>query len=142
MQLLNRWGIFFSLVGMLDSGYLSWIKLSHSVEKCIAGIGNCAAVNSSVYSEIFKIPVAYFGFLSYLIIFLLFLNVVKTGLLFQYRSYILFGLTTIGFLFSCYLTYVQFALLKTFCPYCLLSAITTTILFILSTYQLVKEINK
>lgn len=142
MQLLNRWGIFFSLVGMLDSGYLSWIKLSHSVEKCIAGIGNCAAVNSSVYSEIFNIPVAYFGFLSYLIIFLLFLNVVKTGLLFQYRSYILFGLTTIGFLFSCYLTYVQFALLKTFCPYCLLSAITTTILFILSTYQLVKEINK
>jgi uncharacterized membrane protein len=142
MRLINRWGIFFSLIGILDSGYLSWIKFSHSEEKCIAGIGNCALVNTSVYSEVYKIPVAYFGFITYLLLFLLFLNGIKTGFLLQYRSYILFGLTLIGFLFSCYLTYVQFALLKTFCPYCLLSAITTTILFILSTYQLVKETNK
>jgi uncharacterized membrane protein len=142
MRLINRWGIFLSLIGMLDSGYLSWIKLSHSEEKCFAGIGNCAAVNSSVYSEVFNIPVAYLGLLTYLIILLLFLNVVKSGLIFKYRSYLLFGLSLIGFLFSCYLTYVQFALLKTFCPYCLLSALTTTVIFILSTTQLVKDINK
>lgn len=142
MRRVQSWGIFFSVVGIVDSGYLSWIKLSNTVEKCIPGLGNCAAVNSSRYSEIFKIPIAYFGFIAYLVIFFLFLNVIKDGFLHKYREYFLFGVTLVGFLFSAYLTYVQFALLKTYCPYCLLSALTTTILFILATYQVVKEINK
>lgn len=141
MRHVNGWGILFSCIGILDSGYLSWIKLSQTEEKCIPGLGNCAAVNSSIYSEIFKIPVAYFGFLAYLAIFLLFIGVIRKGFIFQYRHYLLFGITLIGFLFSCYLTYVQFGILKTFCPYCVLSALTTTILFVLSTYLLVKEIN-
>lgn len=141
MPHIKGWGILLSLIGVLDSGYLSWIKLSQTEEKCIPGLGNCAAVDTSIYSEIFKIPVAYFGLLTYLVIFFLFIGLFKKGFIYQSRSFILFGITLIGFLFSCYLTYVQFALLKTFCPYCLLSALTTTILFIMSTYLLVKEIN-
>jgi uncharacterized membrane protein len=53
----------------------------------------------------------------------------------------LFGVTLIGLLFSGYLTYVQFGILHAYCPYCLLSAVTTTCLFIISTIMMVKEIN-
>lgn len=141
MRTINIWGIIISIIGILDSGYLSWIKISHSVEKCIAGLGNCAAVNSSTYSEVYKIPVAYLGFLAYITIFLLFFLNHRIGFFKKSGNYFLFGITLIGFLFSIYLTVVQFAILKTFCPYCLLSAATTTILFILSITKLIKEKN-
>jgi uncharacterized membrane protein len=141
MRYIKSWGIIFSLMGILDSGYLSWIKFSHSEEKCIAGLGNCALVNTSAYSEIFKIPIAYFGLLAYLVIFML---MVSSGSTIMYASSIpfqLFGITLIGLLFSGYLTYVQFGILHAYCPYCLLSAVTTTCLFIISTIMMVKEIN-
>ncbi len=141
MRSIKTWGILFSLIGIIDSGYLSWIKISHSEEKCIAGIGNCVLVNSSAYSEIYKIPVAYFGLLAYLIIFILMVSSGSTIMFASSIPFLLFGITLIGFLFSSYLTYVQFGILHAYCPYCLLSAVTTTCLFIISTIMLVKEIN-
>lgn len=140
--MINKISILLSLIGLIDSGYLSWIKLSNRVETCIPGLGDCAAVNSSAYSEIIGIPVAYLGFAAYLAIFLVLtvnLDVLKKPFV---REYLLFGITLAGFLFSAYLTYVQFGILGTYCPYCLLSAITTTTLFILSTIQLIRENNK
>jgi len=133
------WGLILSGAGLLDSGYLSWIQISHSVEKCIPGLGDCATVNSSSFSRIYGIPVAYLGFLTYLVLFIAFLlqsHLIKHFNLFHF---FIFGITLTGFLFSAYLTYVQFGLLKTFCPYCLLSAGTTTGLFILSIVNLRKD---
>jgi len=141
MRYLKRWGIIFSLIGILDSGYLSWIKFSHSEEKCFAGIGNCAAVNASSYSEIFKIPVAYLGLIAYLLVLIIIIISNTRIKMNNSIPYALFGVTLISFLFSGYLTYIQFGILKTFCPYCLLSAVTTTCLFIISTILMVKEIN-
>jgi uncharacterized membrane protein len=141
MRYIKRWGIIFSLMGILDSGYLSWIKFSHSEEKCIAGLGNCALVNTSTYSEIFKIPIAYFGLLSYLIIFILMVSSDSRIKFAPIIPFLLFGITLIGLLFSGYLTYVQFGILHAYCPYCLLSAVTTTCLFIISTIIMAKEIN-
>jgi len=138
MRFLKKWGILLSVIGLIDSGYLSWIKISHTEEKCITGLGNCAAVNTSIYSELFNIPVAYLGFAAYLAVLLLLLF----GSHFKwFTPYLLFGITMVGVLFTIYLTYAQFALLKTFCPYCLLSAITISGLFVISTINLVKEIN-
>jgi uncharacterized membrane protein len=141
MRYLKRWGIIFSLIGILDSGYLSWIKFSHSEEKCIAGLGNCALVNTSAYSEIIKIPIAYFGLLSYLVILILMVSSGSRIKLVSSIPFLLFGITLIGVLFSGYLTYVQFGILHAYCPYCLLSALTTTSLFIISTIMMGKEIN-
>ncbi len=142
MRNLRYWGIILSIVGLIDSGYLSWIKFSHTEEKCIPGFGNCAAVNSSSFSTVYNIPVAYMGFMAYGIILLLLLFGKKWPTITAISSYLMFGITLVGLLFSMYLTYVQFGILKTFCPYCLLSAITTTLLFTISTFNLVKEINQ
>ncbi len=142
MRNLRYWGILLSIIGLIDSGYLSWIKFSHTEERCIPGFGNCAAVNSSSYSTIYNIPVAYLGFTTYGIILLLLLFGEKCTLTQSSSPYLLFGITLVGILFSIYLTYIQFGILETFCPYCLLSASTTTLLFVISTILLVKEINK
>ncbi len=49
-----------TFVGLLDSIYLSYIKLSHNEAFC-AGIGDCDVVNTSPYSEIAGIPIALLG---------------------------------------------------------------------------------
>jgi uncharacterized membrane protein len=141
MRSIRTWGIIFSIIGIIDSSYLSWIKFSHNEEKCIAGVGNCALVNSSAYSEIYGIPIAYIGLLAYLLIFILMITMRSRILFVSKIPYLLFGITLTGFLFSGYLTYVQFGILHAYCPYCLLSAVTTTCLFIVSTKMMVNELN-
>lgn len=138
MRFFKKWGIFLSVIGLVDSGYISWIKISHTEEKCITGLGNCTTVNTSQYSELFGIPVAFMGFAAYLAILIILIIDSKYKLL---NTYALFGITLVGFLFTIYLTYAQFGLLKTFCPYCLLSAVTMTGLFLLSAINMVKEID-
>lgn len=129
---LRNLGIGLAIIGILDSGYLSWIRLTHSIERCLPGLGDCATVNSSKYSEIYGLPVAYLGLIAYITIFLVL--VINIPILTRHGiyKYLFFGVTFAGFLFSVYLTYAQFWLIKAFCPYCLLSAVTTTLLFILA----------
>jgi uncharacterized membrane protein len=50
--------------------------------------------------------------------------------------------TSVGFLFSVWFVYVQAFLLKAFCQYCMLSATTSTILFITSLFIFIKYRNK
>ncbi len=56
------------IAGMLDAGYLSWAKLVNTVVVCAPGFGDCNSVNNSSYAELYGIPVAYLGFLSYFLI--------------------------------------------------------------------------
>jgi uncharacterized membrane protein len=136
----NKWGIFFSMIGVLDAGYLSWITATNNIEKCVPGFGNCSAVNLSKYSRIWGIPVAYIGLSAYIVILLLFMIKIDSASRNNIGHYLSFGITLTGFLFSIYLTYVQFGLLNTYCPFCLLSALITTILFAISTIVLIRDI--
>lgn len=118
-----------SLLGALDSFYLSWLKLTGSVAAC-SNIGDCEAVNSSRYAEVAGIPIAILGFLGYLVI--LGLAIVelrkpdwKLGLRLGF-----FGFTLAGTLYSIYLTYVEVAILDAICPFCVVSALVMLALFI------------
>jgi len=42
----------------------------------------------------------------------------------------IFGLSLVGVLFSTYLTYIEIAVLKAICPYCVLSAIAILLVFV------------
>ena len=52
------------ILGLLVSLYLLWIKFNPADPFC-AGVGDCEAVNSSIYSTVRGIPVALFGVLAY-----------------------------------------------------------------------------
>ena len=123
-----------SVLGMLVSYYLVLIHEDPSVALC-AGFGDCEAVNSSPYSELFGIPVAVFGFLFYALIFL-----VQTGRLLGWlperpvRPFLLLW-TTIGLLFSAYLTAIELFVLHAICPWCVVSAVLVTLLFLWSLWD-------
>lgn len=132
--------LLFSLAGLMDSGYLSLVKLSNSEARCLPGLGDCGSVNNSIYSELFGIPVAYLGFFSYLIILGLLIYQLRFGEN-SYGHYLFFGVSLVGFLFSGYLTYVELGILHAICFYCVLSAIFMTVLFGLSLYKIGKLLN-
>jgi uncharacterized membrane protein len=132
--------LFLSIAGLLDAGYLSWIKLTGSEARCLPGMGDCGSVNNSAYSELYGIPVAYLGFLSYVVILGILIYWLRGGEN-SYATYLFFGVSLVGFLFSGYLTYVELGILHAICFFCVLSAIFMTGLFGLSLYKISKLLN-
>lgn len=131
-----RWiSAILAILGLADAGYLSWIKLANAVAAC-SGIGDCASVNSSRYAEMWGIPVALFGAATYLVILgLLLLEGRWSHIIYPFRLGV-FGVTLVGTLYSAYLTYVEVAILRAICPYCVVSALLMTALFVLGIIRL------
>ena len=124
-----------ALLGLLDSLYLSWVKLAGATASC-SGIGDCESVNNSRYAEIYGVPVAVLGAGLYgLVLVLLSLE----GRLLKGRETIkmvVFGVSLGGVLYSAYLTYVEVAVLRAICPFCVVSAIVLVALLGISVIRL------
>ncbi len=135
-QILRRVSIALSIVGLVDSSYLAWLKFAHQESRCIAGLGDCFSVNTSRYSTLNGIPVAVFGMVGYLVILALLFLESRKGFWETNAGIAEFGATLFGVLFSAYLTYLEIAVIHAICPFCVLSAISMLILFILSIVRL------
>jgi uncharacterized membrane protein len=138
--MLNKIRLGVSIVGFIDAVYLSIIKLTHSETLCMPGIGDCWTVNNSRYSEWNGIPISFFGIAAYVSIILIATMLQKYSLFEKYGNFLIFGISTIGIIFSAYLTYLQFAVIRAICPFCIFSAITMTIVFIISLVIILKEL--
>ena len=132
---LRRASILLAVLGLLDSIYLGWVKFTGAYALC-GPIGNCESVNSSQYSEIFGIPIALLGAGAYAIMIVLLLLENRCQIWAELSSMIVFGMSLIGVLYSIYLTYIEVAVLKAICPYCVISAIILVILLLLSGIRL------
>lgn len=141
MKRKATWWIFTitSVIGILNGLYLTLLKLTNNKNLCIQGVGDCWSVNTSIYSQIFGIPVALLGTLAFLTLLLIFLFETKMGFLIDYSKFILFGISLVGVLYSAYLTYLEIAVIEAICPFCILSAISMFVLFILSVNRLVQN---
>jgi uncharacterized membrane protein len=117
-----------ALLGFIDAVYLTTKYYSGNINCSI--ISGCQEVLSSQYSAIVGIPLALLGALYYL--FVLIAAIVYIDSRNKWALKIISIFPTIGFLFSIWLTYLQAYVIKAFCQYCILSALTSTILFILS----------
>ncbi len=124
-----------SLIGLIDSIYLTWIKLADKTAAC-SNIGDCESVNNSQYSEIAGIPIALLGAGAFLTIFLLL--ALEKRLPDQSTSLRMgvFGLSLTGTLYSVYLTYLEIAVLRAICPFCVVSAISIFVLLIVGVIRL------
>ena len=127
--------VLLSLVGALDSAYLGWLKISGSVAAC-SNIGDCEAVNSSRYAEIAGVPIALLGLLAYLAILALLLIEPRLPNWKEGLRLAFFGFTLAGTLYSVYLTYIELAVLRAICPYCVVSAVVMVGLFMIALYRL------
>ena len=125
-----------TIIGLVDSIYLTVLKYSNNKALCIEGVGDCWSVNISPYSEIWGIPVAVFGAGAYLAILALLVLESRQPTIRRFFPYLFFGITLCGTIYSAYLTYLEIAVIKAICPFCVISAITMLILFILSLHRL------
>lgn len=124
-----------AVLGLLDSIYLVWVKYTGAYALC-GPIGDCESVNSSQYSEIFGIPIALLGAGAYAVMIVLLLLENRGQFWVELGPMIFFGLSLIGVLYSIYLTYIEVAVLKAICPYCVISAIILGVLMIFSGIRL------
>lgn len=117
----------FGATGLIDSLYLVFKYYSGFAPECVILIG-CDVVVKSQYAEIFNIPVALIGAIYYLTILSLTTIYLKTKIekIFVFAAYF----TIIGFIASLWFLYLQFFIIKAICFYCLISAATSTALFI------------
>ena len=114
--------VILALIGLADSLYLTYVKVTNQLALC-GDLGDCESVNNSVYSEIGGIPIALLGAGAYLAI-LLALYVQRTSAEWHETAVLaVFGLSLVGVIYSAYLTYVEIAILRAICPYCVVSAI-------------------
>jgi len=123
------WGMFvFSILGFLDAAYLTVEHFLNRVPPCSV-VSGCEVVTTGPYSVLFGIPVALLGSLYYLAIIL--------ALVFYFdrrRDWVLRVVscfTAAGFLFTLYLVYLMIFVIHAICTWCLLSALSSTALFIL-----------
>ncbi|PIQ73512.1 hypothetical protein COV58_02090 [Candidatus Roizmanbacteria bacterium CG11_big_fil_rev_8_21_14_0_20_36_8] len=118
------------MFGFLDTLYLSYNHFNSSIIICSEGIfGNCGEVLNSQYSTVFGFPLAVIGLIYYFIFGYLFWVALTLGGKLYKR--LIFIQTALGLVFSAYLTFLQFFIIKSLCPYCLLSAIISLILYLL-----------
>jgi len=139
MKKLASISLIIALVGMIDSAYLTWIKITHTEAYCIGGIGNCSTVNSSRYSEIRGFPIALLGLLAYLAIAGILLLETRHRFFKDNGTMLVFGFSLIGTLYSAYLSYLEAAVIRAWCPYCVVSAIAVTLIFTLSIVRLARH---
>jgi uncharacterized membrane protein len=127
--------IVLSIVGLLVSLYLAYIKLANQTASCDI-IGDCEKVNNSSYAVVGGIPIAVLGAAGYLLILvLLYFDRPAAGGPEAVR-FALFGVTLAGTLYSIYLTYIELFVLEAICPFCALSAVVMVGLFVVSLIRL------
>ena len=139
---LSQLAIILTVIGLLVSVYMTIYKITSNDSMCI-GSGACKTVNESRYSEVtiggLRIPVAVLGVVGYAAILAILLFEQKVPLFQQNGSLVFFGLSLMGFLFTLYLVYVEIALIKAFCPFCITSQVAMTLIFILSVIRVVRQ---
>jgi uncharacterized membrane protein len=124
-----------AVIGLADSIYLTWLKISCELAVC-GGIGDCESVNVSIYSQINGIPIALLGAGAYFVMLLFLFLESRDDFIGDWSPMIVFGLSLTGTLYSIYLTYIEIAVLKAICPYCVLSAVAVLIIFVISIARL------
>jgi uncharacterized membrane protein len=130
------------LVGIGVSGYLAYTKLSGAQVQCM-GIGGCEEVSASRWGSIIVpigpapgliIPTALLGTAMYVTLLALTLVplIPALGRLQTLAGQAAFGIAFAGVLYSAYLTYVEIDILHKVCPWCVASAVTVTLICIMS----------
>lgn len=138
---LNVTGIGLSFIGLIDSVYLALHKFSGGNIYC-GNIGDCNAVNSSPYAELYGIPIALLGAGAYAVILFLLWVEDKRDFWQEYVPLILFPITLVGVIYSAYLTYVEIAILQKICIYCVISAVILAFLFVIAVIKILAYSNE
>ncbi|HLQ68480.1 MAG TPA: vitamin K epoxide reductase family protein [Gemmatimonadales bacterium] len=126
-----------ALVGLFVAVYL-WL---HAIGiggaiKCGAS-GACEVVQTSRWAVFLGQPVALYGVIGYVVILIVALAGLWPAALVQRGwNVLLFGLATIGFVFTLYLTYLEVFVIHAICRWCVGSALIITVIWVVAAWGL------
>lgn len=126
--------LFLALAGAFDAGYLLIQTISGKAVICPNvsvgrfNLNQCNIVLATPYAKFLGLPTALYGLIAYLFFAILILYELNN----KRTMKILMYLSGAGVLISAYFIYLQFFVIKALCFYCLLSAVTMTLIFALS----------
>ena len=118
-----------SLIGFVDATNLTVQHYRGASLDCYV-LRDCEEVTTSQYATIGSVPIALLGAIYYLSIILFsaaYLDTKRSRLL-----TIISILTLLGFLVSVILVYLQIFVIRALCSYCILSALASTLLFVMA----------
>ncbi len=134
MTVINKKLIWFfiivAFVGFADATYLTLTHYAEVVPPCLTG--GCEAVTTSEYATWGSVPVALVGASYYFIILLAALLYLIEG--WNGGLKVMKYVPTAGLLGSIYFVYLQAFVIGQWCQYCLVSALTSTLLFVGAIY--------
>ncbi len=117
-----------ALVGLVDSIYLTVHHLTAEPVPCSI-VSGCETVLTSDYAEFAGVPIAAFGAAAYFLAFSLSLLAIFGNR----TAWMIFGGVTVLMAgFTLWLLYLQAFVIGAFCQFCLLSAITSIVLFLIA----------
>jgi len=122
------WFLVIGFIGFVDAVYLTTNHFL-GIELNCGILKGCEQVTTSVYASVWGIPVALLGLIYYLFIILssiLYLDI-KKELVLRFISRV----TILGLIASLWFLFAQIFLIHALCTYCLISLITSSILFII-----------
>jgi uncharacterized membrane protein len=125
-----------ALAGIFVSLYLTLYKLG-VIGELSCSIGSCETVNTSKWSRFLGLPVAAWGLLFYLDVFVIAL--VSSLPRFEDQrafSLVLVAESAVGVLFSAWLTYLELGVIHAICIWCVTSAVIVTLILITSVADL------
>ena len=129
-----------SLIGLFDALYLWWVYASPSRPMVCMG-GGCDAVRASVFAYPMGVPMPVFGVAMYAgLALLIFADPMFQGRIRRAAAFALAGITGLGLLFSLYLTGLEAFVIHAWCFWCVISAITVTLMFGLAIFDLLRPL--
>ena len=121
-----------ALAGIFIATYLTLYKLG-VIGELSCSIGSCETVNTSKWSRFAGLPVAAWGVLFYVEVFIIAVIGTTARLADQPAiSIILVIESAIGVLFSAWLTYLELAVIHAICIWCVTSAVIVTAILLVS----------
>lgn len=109
-------------IGLLDTAYLAWGRLTGASLVCLTGSG-CSTVSASPYAYVLGIPLSYLGLGLYVVLIagMIYLHRCKPGRA-AIAAALLFACNIAGACFSAYLTWLSVTVIGATCNWCVMSA--------------------
>lgn len=113
------------VVGLGVAGYLAYVETQQVLAVC-GPVGDCNTVQSSSYAVLMGVPVAVWGFLSYVTVLGLWgLQFVSNANLRRWAAWAMLALAAFATAFSIYLTALELFVIHAVCAWCLTSAVVS-----------------
>lgn len=122
-----------AIVGLALSLYLSYVH--YNLDALVCSGGGCEIVQTSRYSEMFGIPIAFMGVAMFLA---LIGAIVYRELQPEHADLITTGMVVIlltAVIYWAYLTYVELYVINAVCQWCVITSIATLLLLIIESYR-------